>query len=89
MFVTGLKRAIYEGSLPEIVQYSPYYQPSPKDQTFIFYSLKGTFLFRISPQFQLIKPVPMVFSIHNLSTEVEIRISTVVGRLSNDRLKLC
>ena len=44
-FVAGFKRATdEEGSLPEIVQYSPYYLPLnvlllPKDQTFIFYFL--------------------------------------------------
>ena len=43
-FIAGLKRAIDEGSLPEIAQYSPYYIPLnvlllPKDQTFLFYLL--------------------------------------------------
>ena len=41
-FVAGFKRATDEGSLSEIVQYSPYYLPLnvlllPKEQTFIFY----------------------------------------------------
>ena len=39
-FVAGFKRATDEGTLPEIVQYSPYYLPLnilllPEDQTFI------------------------------------------------------
>ena len=43
-FVTGLKRATDEGSLPEIAQYSPYYLPlnvllHKKDQTFLLYLL--------------------------------------------------
>ena len=41
-FVSGLKRATDEGSLPEIAQYSPYYLPLydlllTKDHTIIFY----------------------------------------------------